>query len=159
MRVDISVAGDVQLSRELLRIADRTVNAKPAFERLLDYLADHEREQFDSSGGLASGGWPGLADSTIKRKLASTDPVVRGNANKVLRATEALMDSLTSRSGGGDALRAAESDELLFGTTVSYARFHQRGEGVPRRRPLELRESDRQHIVRTLQRYLLTGQL
>lgn len=159
MLLELDVFGDVQVSRDLLRLGDRAVDATPAFRQILAELADHEREQFDSSGRHGSGGWEPLTDATKAAKAASPDPTVRSNAEKVLKATEALYDSLTGRDDGGDAIRHASDDTMIFGTSVPYARFHQLGEGVPQRRPVELADRHRAQLVKTLQRYVLTGEL
>lgn len=158
MRIDIDVYGDVQLSRELLRFAGRTEDASPAFRAIAILLRRSEKRQFSSKGRHASGGWPALKPSTIAAKRRSKDPRVRANATRILRATDALMDSLTKKSDGGHT-EVVQPHQLVFGTQVDYARYHQKGEGVPRRRPLELRGRDRTEMVKQIQRYLVTGRV
>lgn len=155
MRIELDVAGDKQLAREVLRLGDRAVDATPAFAKVVTDLAEHERRQFETEGGLASGGWTPLAASTIAAKRAAgLDP-------RILRATGALYRSLTQPLGGGsDAIREVRPDEMRFGTSLRYARFHQLGtDRMPQRREIELRERDRADVVKTLQRYILTGEL
>lgn len=149
MRLELDVFGDTQLSRDLLRFGERAADASPAFRQIADDLRDIERRQFASEGGFASAGWDPLAPSTIARKaLLGLDP-------RILRATGALEASLTNR--GDDAhVEMIGTQELIFGTDVDYAKFHQKGTSrMPRRRPIELRETDRRDIVRTLQRHLV----
>lgn len=153
MRIEFDVFGDRQVARDLLRIGDRAVDATPAFAQMLLDLVDLEREQFGSEGQRASGGWAPLAASTLARKRAN------GLDERILRATGALYESLEETSSGGDAIRHADPTQMVFGTTVPYARYHQLGQGVPRRRPVELAERDRQGLVKTLQRYVMTGDL
>jgi phage gpG-like protein len=154
MRLTIDLAGDVQVSRELLRFAGRMEDATPAFRQIASELRGDERRQFDELGGFASGGWRPLAPSTVASKLRSTDPTVSGNAERPLHATERLMRSLTDEHDQ-DHIEQVEPDQLTFGTSVPYASFHQLGEGVPQRRPLEVREQDRRGMVRTLQRFMV----
>jgi phage gpG-like protein len=154
MRIDIDLFGDVQVSRELLRFAGRIEDATPAFEQIANDLRELEAQQFDEQGKRASGGWQQLADSTIDRKLHSSDPRVRANANVILQATGRLKASLTGE-WDPDHIEIVQPHQLVFGTTVPYAHYHQLGEGVPRRRELELTETDRRQVVRTLQAYLV----
>jgi phage gpG-like protein len=157
MRLELNVLGDQQLNRELLRFADRAVDARPLWNHLILQLLALEEEQFKDGGKRASGGWLELADSTKERKAASSDPTVRANAEVTLKATEALYHSVTDVHGD-DAVRLSEPDMMIFGTTIPYARFHQLGEGVPQRRFLELTEHDRADMfVRGAQRFLVTG--
>jgi phage gpG-like protein len=55
----------------------------------------------------------------------------------------------------------AHPTELVFGTRVPYAIFHQTGtsRGLPRRRPIELTEQTRRECVKILQRWLVEGAL
>lgn len=161
MRVEIDVYGDVQVSRELLRFSDRAGDASPAFRSIADLLEHSEQRQFATGGRYASAGWEKLKPETIRAKARSSDPTVRGNAKKILQATGALMESLTSDVEGieGGAIRIIDDQQLIFGSQVPYARFHQRGRGVPRRRVLEVRARDRTEMVKRLQRFLVTGRV
>lgn len=159
MRIEIDVFGDKQVSRELLRFSDRAHDAEPAFQSIADLLEHSEEKQFRTGGRHASAGWDKLKAATVKAKRRSDDPVVRRNADKILVATGALMESLTADVQGveGGAVRIVEPHQLIFGTQLPYARFHQLGKGVPRRRVLELRARDRTEMVKRIQRYLMTG--
>jgi phage gpG-like protein len=161
MRLELSLAGDTQLNRELLRFSDRVVHARPLFELMGDELLRIEREQFYTEGKYASGGWAPLAEATISAKGDSS----------ILFDTGDLMQSLTER--GGDNILIAEDTWFLFGTSDPKAAFHQRGtgeleghdqaaegaKGMPRRRPLELTEHDRRMAVKAAQRFFLTNEL
>jgi phage gpG-like protein len=153
VRLELDVFGDKQVARELLRLGDRAADARPAWNAIIDRLLLLEREQFDSEGGRASGGWKPLAPSTVADKARrDLDP-------RILHATGRLRDSLTRRTGG-DAVRESHPNEMRFGTDVPYARYHQQGTGrMPRRREIELTETDRhQMFVQVLQRFLVTGE-
>jgi phage gpG-like protein len=118
VRLELDVFGDKQIDRELLRFAERAVDARPLWNHLIIQLRALEEEQFTSQGERAS----------------------------------------VTDADGDNAIRLSTPDYMIFGTTVPYARFHQRGEGVPRRRFLELTEHDRGDMfVRGAHRFLVTG--
>lgn len=153
MRLELDVFGDQQVNRELLRFADRVVDARPLWDHLILQLRLLEQEQFAMQGDRASGGWLDLADSTIARKAAKG----RDDPSRILVDSDALLKSLTE-PGADDAVHLSEPDMMIFGTTVPYARFHQLGDGVPQRRFLELTEHDRHDMfVQGAQRFLITG--
>lgn len=150
MLIELSAHGDVQVSRRLLRFGERAINAAPAFEFIATELMRIEREQFDTEGQRSSGGWAPLAESTLAQKTGPSILVESGE----------LKASLTER--GHPSQRLIISDTfMVFGSEVDYAAYHQRGTAhMPRRRPLELTEHDRAHtVVRTLQRWITTGEL
>lgn len=157
VRVTLDVFGDVQFDRSMLRIRDRSEDMGPAFNDLADDFLLIEREQFDTEGGFASDGWKQLAAATVEYKAqAGLDP-------RILHATLAMRKSLTQRSHK-DHVRKISRDEMFVGTKVKtekgypYPRAHQRGKGVPRRRPVELRDVDRRVWVKALQTFVMTGE-
>jgi phage gpG-like protein len=169
VRFELELAGDRQVSREILRVSERAGDAAPVFRSIADYLRSVEKRQFDSHGLTGSGGWAPLATSTLLSKYG----VLHGThlrhgqfTRKALRAsmailveTGALRDSLTS-AGDEHHREIVRSDELIFGTSVSYAKYHQHGtRRMPRRRPLELSETQRKQVIRMLQRWIIKGEL
>lgn len=156
VRITLDVFGDTQFDRTLLRIGERAEDMGPAFNDLADDFLLIEERQFQTEGGFASGGWKELAAATIERKAAlDLDP-------RILHATLRMRESLTERTDP-DHVRRIDSDEFVVGTKVKsekgypYPRAHQRGKGVPRRRPVELRDQDRRAWVKALQSYVMTG--
>lgn len=148
MQIEIGVAGDVQVSRKILRVGERANRAQPAFEAIADKLYDWEGDQFATEGRFASGGWAPLAPSTLAAKTT----------NQILVESGALQRSLTQR--GGENLLIVHDDWMAFGTSDPKARFHQRGtDRMPRRRPLELTEFMRRTIVRVLQLWIVRGEI
>jgi phage gpG-like protein len=149
MDIRVDVFGDVQLDRKLLRLERRGQDLSPVFDVLADDFFELESRQFSSEGGFASGGWDPLADSTVRR---------RGSAHPILDESSELRDSLT-QDGAKGSIRRITSDELFVGTDVDHAQYHQTGTPrMPRRRPVEFRETDRRRWVKAIQRYLVTGQ-
>lgn len=155
MRLDIEVFGDVQFSRELLRVGERAGDLRPVFADLVDDFHSMEREQFDTEGGAASGGWAPLKDTTVERKdAAGLDP-------RILHATLALRRSLTERSAPGSIAKFT-SDELTVGTAVRspqgfpYPAAHQNPQkGQTQRRPIEFTPERRIDWVKKIQRHIL----
>lgn len=145
MHFEISLAGDVQVSRKLLRIGDRAVHAKPAFEAIANVLMGIERRQFESEGRRSSGGWAELKQSTIDAK----------GDESILFDSGSLMSSL-SEDGDEKMTKWATDEFLLFGSKLDYASYHQTGTSrMAQRRPLELRETDRAGMVKILQMHIL----
>lgn len=146
MRIEIGLAGDKQVSRQLLRIGDRAVAAAPAFDLMATWLMGLEREQFESEGRRSSGGWAPLAQSTIDAK---------GGDSSILFRTGAEMASFTERGDPNQTLWVTD-DFLLFGSKLDYPGYQQSGTSrMPQRRPLELTEADRRVPPKILQAYIL----
>ena len=57
----------------------------------------------------------------------------------ILERTRRLWDSLVSE-GDPDHVYSVSKDEFKIGTSVPYAIFHQRGQGVPQRKVIQLTE-------------------
>lgn len=152
MRFELDILGEKQVSRDLMRFGERADDMTPALSELADDFLRIEKKQFRSQGGYASGGWAPLAPSTLLAKAQ------RGLDPRKLHATLALRRSLTSR--GGDHVRRIYPDRMEVGTQVDYAIFHQHGTSrMPRRRPVELRGSDRRRWIKVLQRFLVYGEV
>ncbi len=144
--------GEKQVSRELLRVSDAVQDARPAFRKIADDLVQAGRRQFDTQGGHASGRWAPLKPETVRAKAS------KGHDPRILRATEALMNSLSRRGGPGQKLQITPG-LLVFGSDVDYGRYHQSGTSrMPQRRPLELTAVDRRGVMRRLQRFVMTGE-
>lgn len=147
MKLELSVSGDKQFSREMLRWDTRATDMRPAFEEVANDFLEIERRQFDSQGGHGSGGWKPLSPDYLRRKVAA------GHDPRILHRTLRLRKSLTMSTA--DSVRRITSDDMFVGTKVSYAGAHQRGGAhLPQRRPVELTETDRRRWIKILQRYL-----
>jgi len=152
VRLQISLAGDVQLDRQLLRFADRTDDMTAPFTAIAADLTKVEKSQFRTQGRY-SGGWEALSPRYAARKARKYPGA------KILHADGTLEASLT-RDGARGAVREITRDSLTYGTTVEYAKYHQLGTSVmPRRRPLELTANKRRQYTRALLRYLTTGEV
>lgn len=139
--------GDEQVTRTLEAISDRITNSREAFDTMGDRLEAAEIRQFDSEGGYGSGGWPALspAYAAWKAKHYPGAPI--------LVRTGALREDLTQRPFSIDVV---EDRMALFGSAVPYGRFHQGGtDQMPRRRPIELPNSEREEWAKVMQRWIM----
>lgn len=148
MRFTFTIHGETQIDRTLARFADNVGDASPVWNTLADRFASIERRQFASQGGYGSGGWVALSPryAAWKQRVAPGKPI--------LELTGALKDSLTRRPFGVEVI---EPGFMVLGSGIEYGEFHQRGDGVPVRRPVELPESERRTWVNLIQRFIVTG--
>lgn len=141
MRVDVEVRGDREASELVSRLARRMEDGRPALRGLVDLILEAEQERFAGRGQR----WKRLAASTLRRKKGRGRPLV---------LTGELMRSLTVR-GAPEQLVTITPRSLRFGTRVYYARFHQKGRGVPRRTVVGVTRVQKQSLVAELRRVLL----
>lgn len=156
--VEISIFGDVQVSRDIKRISTRAGNMNPAFAAIFDRLTEIEGEQFHSQGSRGGATWAPLKPATIESKRR------KGYAHPELAefATEALYEALSSHVN--------QNQERIFNET--WAVFRVLGEpgeyglyqhyGVPENnlvpRPLfRLTSMDRRQMVKQMQMFLFRG--
>ncbi|WP_040457273.1 phage virion morphogenesis protein [Kribbella catacumbae] len=150
VRMTFSFYGDTQLDRTLARFQERPEDARPVWDALADRFATIERRQFKSEGKYASGGWAPLSPQYAKWKAK------RHPGAKILHLTGDLERSLTQRPFGVEVI---ERHSMAIGSNVPYGKYHQNGtDRMPQRRPVEFTEAERARWVRTLQRYLMTGE-
>lgn len=155
MQIDLEIFGDVQLRRKLTRFVNWAGNPLPVFRYLADQFLTGERKQFETEGRYASGGWVPITARWRERKIA------KGFDPRILHMTHRLRDSLTMTTSP-DAVRRLTQDSMFVGTRVPYTKFHQKpgpGARLPQRRAVELTERQRVAWVRTIQRYIVTGEL
>lgn len=104
-----------------------------------------EREQFSSEGGSGQAGkWKGLSSpyKEIKAKKWGQQPI--------LQASGRLYKSLTS--SGGDAVYEESNLELTLGSSVPYAKYHQRGtRKMPSRPPISLTDENKKQLLKPIQ--------
>lgn len=149
MRFELDIFGDKQVSREILRVGEYADNPRPALHAVADFLRKVEWTQFATQGVSSSGGWPPLAPSTIAKKGHS----------RILWETGTLARSLYSKNSPFH-IESVFVKELVFGTRVKYARYHQLGTSkMPRRRPVELTLSQRKRVINIVHRWVVTGKL
>src|SRR4051794_24003117 len=120
----ISVEGLREVLERFETMDEHADNAAPAIERSLDLVMGDTRRRFDTGKG-----WRGLDAQTKARKAREgVDP-------RILHGVSGDLAASLSRRGARGQVRDIGDIEGIFGTTVYYARFHEKGEGgVPKRK-------------------------
>jgi phage gpG-like protein len=148
VKFTVEQKGAYEAAAHLHRLGARGADIRPTQERVRGVYLQSTERRFRSRG---DGTWPPLQDSSRERKArAGVDP-------RPLRWTQALFESLTLQSGP-DQINQADPTEMRFGTDVPYARFHDRGAGVPRRKLIELRPAEQKQIAGIVEKYVAKGE-
>ena len=162
VRFSIDIDGDRDFARYLLGVEQDTRNARPALTKIGRDMRRYERELFDSQG--ASGGMPWAPDKPATLAAKSQLRTVAGASRRrrldprVNHATRRLRKSLTT--GGPGAIRRSTRDSLTFGTSVSYAKYAQRGtKYAPARPVLRFTKPQKKAMRQTILRWILDGTL
>lgn len=145
MLLKIDSHGDELVARELLGMSGRVVDVEPVMPVLLGQVRAGSKRQFDTEGRSGSGGWAPLADSTIARK----------GHDRILRDRDELYEALTGETG--DSVAVTLPDGFDWGTTLVRGFLHQQGTDRMPARPQQLPDRTRRDMVRTLQRFVITG--
>lgn len=145
--------GDTQIKRTLADIDARALDLRPVWHYLVKRFIAAERRQFATEGVYGSGRrWAPLTPAYAREKARA------GFGSKpILRRTDDLYNSLTREPLG---LEVIEPAFMVIGSDVYYGKFHQKGEGNNKvRKPIEFPESERRLWVKTIQRFIMTGEL
>lgn len=143
--IHYDVGGVAEVEHVLLGIRDRALNAAPVLSVILEDMKRLEAELFDTEG---RGEWPALSATTLEQKAR------KGFSPKILQATGDLMGSLTG-DGPGSVSRVTE-EEVVLGTTIPYATFHEHGTArMPARPPVDVREQDVRSWSKQIQQYIM----
>lgn len=131
----VEVEGAEKATYDLEQLGVRARDIRPAARTVRRVFTRSEETRFSRQGP----GWPPLADTTRERKRREhLDP-------RVLRAKQVLYRSLASPQAALQLDRHGRQ-EFEFGTEVPYARFHEVGRGVPKRKLIDLRPDERRQI-------------
>lgn len=153
-RIDIDVKDRRQWDRVRKQLRDMAARAKdvsPAWQALLTWFGEQNFDQFLTRGARYHTVWPPLAASTQAEKLRQNhplDPLIR---------TGDLTRSLTSRPLG---VEHVTPHEMVGGTDIRYAGFHQRGTSrMPRRALFDPAQIRREQAATTaVANWILKGQ-
>jgi phage gpG-like protein len=145
LQVEVTQKGAGKAALNLHRLGERARQNRPAARKVDRVIARSEKDRFAKEGP----GWPDLAASTRARKERE------GLPTEILRASGALYRSLTE--GGSDHVDTWTPDEFRFGTEVPYAVYHDVGQGVPKRKLIELTVSDRRRITEAIADWVVDG--
>jgi hypothetical protein len=144
VQVHVEVVGGAVTHTVLRRLVVRAGEPRREFESLLDQLIEAERLRFAGTGAR----WRKLAPSTVREKARlGLDP-------RPMSRTGQLRDSLSVK--GNPRMRVKIGPGWLrFGTTVWYARFHQRGAGVPKRTVIGLTRVQKRQVMDDMRAFFL----
>lgn len=151
VEITIEVFGEKAISRRLLRLGERAVDAAPAFEAISLMFYESEKQQFSSEGAWASGGWVPDQQATVTEKIR------RGFSILTLQESGDMMRSLTTPDSPFSH-REIGPDFVELESTVPYGKFHQFGtRKMPMRKPVELNQGVKVAMVKVLQAWVLGG--
>lgn len=143
MRWRVSVQGTTTTLKAFLAVEKGIVDLRQlgAWKQVISTFHKITRRLFDSEGSSGkSGAWAPLSLPYVEQKQR------RWGFTKILVASGALYTSLTSQAG--DAVVQEYPQELVIGTSLLYAKFHQTGtDRMPARRPIDLTDEDEKSIV------------
>jgi hypothetical protein len=142
--LDVTVTGGERAHQTLARLVTRLDDGRPQLLGLLDEILLAQRERFEGKGTR----WRKLKPSTLREKRALHEP------DRILVATGRLMQSVTVL-GAPDQVIEVRPGLLRFGTRVYYARFHHKGQGVPKRAVVGLTRAWRERLITHLRTALV----
>lgn len=144
----ISARGSKFSKYHLEQLGDRASDARRAMDDVQDIFRRAEAERLASGG---RGRWPKLAASTKDKKAQL------GQDPRLLYVSGALWRSLTKEHDPNQIADASPA-AMRFGTKVHYARFHDRGEGVPKRKLIALTPAECTQVSALLSHFIATGE-
>jgi hypothetical protein len=129
------------VAEKLTAMRERAKDVTPAWQAIIDWFAEQNAAQFATEGQRYRARWAPLAPSTLEEKRRLGYP-----ADTLVR-TRRLRTSLTVRPLG---IEHVTPTEMAAGTTVRYARFHQRGtRHMPQRKLISAAQIRREQVVTT----------
>jgi len=127
--VHFEVQGDEELVRAFSLMASRVDDWRPFWPDIAAVFYVGEGARFDSQG---FGSWPQLSDGYRKWKMKHYP------GEKILSLTGDLRRSLTNRFSP-DTVYEDSPRELILGTIIHYAKYHQYGtRRMPPRPPIDI---------------------
>jgi phage gpG-like protein len=148
LRIDLKIAGDVQLRRSLIRISDRLGDLRPGLEDIADLIAEDLAKRFVSQNSPSLGRWPPLTPAYRRWKQKHYP------GRRILTLTGALKKDYTQRPFGYEKFTP---HTFSMGSHLPYAAAHQDGLGHMPRRPVELSDDAKRQMTKLMQRFVLMG--
>lgn len=149
----IEFEGTEGLQRSFYKIDQTISDLTPIWKEVKDEFFEIEKDLFQSGGASGqSGKWADLSPASEAIKVAKygTFALIAGP----LIATERLYKSLTQETG--DSIEQSNKQELILGTSVPYAKYHQTGaRNLPARPPIDFTDKDRQKLIKRMKKALL----
>ncbi len=145
-RIQISVDGKPEFSREFIRLDAVFNDLTPIWPDVRDKFWEIEKEQFASEGSKGrSGKWTALSSRYKAQKIKRY-----GSGLKILEATGELRDSLTGDAPG--SYYRTTKEEIAIGTTLARGIYHQRGsDRLPKREIISFSDPQKTDLMKTIQ--------
>ena len=143
-RLTVTVLGDEQVSRNLLRMGELAENMDTPLREVADVVRERIVANFDAQGP----GWAPLDEDTILTRAA-----LGYGPGPILVRSGRMRASLTGESN--EAITEIDGSSLAIGSSVPYAEFHQTGTANMPARPQVLPERVKRDAVKVLQRHLV----
>lgn len=149
LKVTWTVEGVDILNRSFARMGENLSDLRPIWDSVQDEFWKVENENFKSENARGSSGtWKPLSRPYAKRKAQ------RYGVKTILRASDALYKSLTEKTG--DTVLLKDKQEFGIGTSLEYARYHQRGgKKLPKRPVIDFSEAQKTQLAKGMQRDIL----
>jgi phage gpG-like protein len=153
VKLKFEVSGEAQFDRVFQRFDENLGDITPIADDIRDAFFDIEKEQFQSGGAKgASGKWKPLSPAYEARKIAQygTFAVIAG----VLRATDEMYKSVTRMAA--HTVYQKSKDQIVIGTDLARARYHQDGGGnLPQRKVIDFSDDQRRDLTKAIQKGLI----
>lgn len=152
IEVRFEVPGQKPLSQRLATWGAQVTDLSPAWEEAGQELLQSFATNFRQEGGVfgAFSAWPALALATVRDRERQG----YGGVSPMLVRQGTLFESVVARGYEGNVFEV-RPNQLVVGTTISHAKFHQRGtRRMPSRKIIGLSWQMRQRIVRILAEYV-----
>lgn len=149
MRFTFEVEGKAQFDRAFNRVGAHIDDLREVWDEVQPAFYKIESEQFKSEGSRGGGGrWKALSPAYKKRKA------ILYPGKPILQASGRMYEALTSETG--DSVTVKTKTEFGVGTTLPYARYHQKGGAkLPKRAPVDFSESQKRDLTKATQKGLL----
>jgi phage gpG-like protein len=148
MRIGLQIENEQILDREINRFSNGAQDFRVIAPTLLVTIRDIVREQFAAQGRGLFGRWRKLSDRYAQWKARKYP------GQPILRASDRMFNSLMSRTQY--SIVSLRKTELIYGTRVRYASFHQTGTAKMARRPIfDLRDADKERLIKNVQARLV----
>lgn len=135
---------------ELERYQENFRDAEPAFEAMADFQRSIWERQFDQEGAYTGNGWAALSPPYGRWKQRHYP------GKPILELSGLLRESMTQRPFGIDEIT---HNQMVIGTGVPYASYHQHGTDTMPARPIIEKPSakDRLQFAKYLHNWIVKG--
>lgn len=143
----VTHSGDRAAASSIREVGERGSDIRGASAKVRTVYRQAQERRFRSSG---FGTWAPLKRSTVAIKASAhkpSEPMVRSGA---------LKRSLTAARASAQVDERTKS-ELVFGTTLPYATFHEEGKGKAKRSLVDFPEKDERAMAEAMRDYVTEG--